>query len=241
MPIARKCFLIILVTLNWCYGQRQTKERLLEINGKWNEGKILLKDNNQIAGLVSYNYFEGIVHFRSGSDMKTFTAKNLLGFDFYDDDWGDQRDFRSIPFDAENEGVSAPTFFEILIEFKHFALLSRLSDLETVKRTYPTDPISTSSPNGWVHKSVQQKEIIYIFDDKGKVRPYMMVIHEEGVGKKRIKSKEKVLDGDLLKEYLGKSYAELEIFAKEHDLSFKKKDDLLEILDQYQRMLKSRK
>ena len=234
-----KCCLIILVTTTLCYGQRQTKQKLIAINEKWYEGKVILEDNRQFAGSVSYNYLEGIMHFKSDTDTRTCTARNILGFDFFDDDLGDRRVFKSILLEGE-DGVQAPAFFEILKEFEHFAVLSKVSSLETVKRTYPTDPIRSSTPTGWVHKSVQQKETLYIFDDRGIVRPYLRVFHEEGSGKRRMMSNEKFIKKDLLKEYIGKTYPELEDYAKKNELSFKNKDELLAILDHYELILKTR-
>src|SRR5690606_22337463 len=75
-------------------------------------------------------------------------------------------------------------------------------------------------------------ETLYLRDSEGNIKPYLRIENKDIDGRvfDRKRTKSKVLDSDLLVNVLRKDVLEkLEKFASENKLSFRDKDNLLEI------------
>ena len=73
-------------------------------------------------------------------------------------------------------------------------------------------------------------------DTKGTIKPYLKIIATEvdGVFYNISKTKNKMIDDDLLEEFVGpNNNKKLVSYAKENKLSFKRKSDLIKILGYY--------
>ncbi len=73
-------------------------------------------------------------------------------------------------------------------------------------------------------------------DSETNIHPYVRIVETDidGVFYDRKKTKNKLLDNDLLKEFVGQEMNDkLIMYAKQQDLSFKDKNDLMKIFEYY--------
>jgi len=52
-------------------------------SAEWGAGSIILINGKELNGLVKYNDVQGIVSFDGGNQSKSFTARNILGFELF--------------------------------------------------------------------------------------------------------------------------------------------------------------
>ncbi len=139
-----------------------------------------------------------------------------------------QRFYISIPYDVKENGTSITSFFEVLKEYKNFALLSLRYDVEIVKVSV--------NPGRWVNSqtSFRPTELLCILDANGNIHPYLAT---SWLGKNRITRHERkervVIDAGLLKQYLRQDFYQLKEFANKNKLSFERREDLFTIFNYY--------
>jgi hypothetical protein len=234
------------------YGQdddedRKTPIKLLQREHDWYQGTVVLNDQTQIKGLVRYNDRDGFISFDDGNEVRIFTAKNMLQVSFHDTKASKQRTLYSLPFKEDKKSEKAYVIFEVLKEYKDFVVLLRIDPIEANTAGGAGTPVYTSSgmPTGTTVGGGQgvtqifQLETVYLLGANGEAMPYLKLIHSEdgfkssSTGEDR-KTKGKIRDKELLAEFIGQSaYEKLIAYAKEKDLSFKNKEDLMTILNYY--------
>jgi hypothetical protein len=231
-------------------AQKTKKEeaRLLSDRSEWFEGSIMLTDGNELKGLVKYNDRNGVLSYQDGTDARVFTPLRVAAFEFFDESAQKQRIFYSLTHEDSETNVERPLFFEVLKEYKTFAILSKADRLEVDQKNVPSsfnnlnpatgavDPLANSE----VRLVVSQTETIYIMKSTGEINPYYKVVNTQDGTKSLIvagrdtKTKNKMIDRDLLEEFIAPSdYEKLSQYADANNLSFKKKNEFLKILDYY--------
>lgn len=216
-------------------------ETLLANAPEWHEGMITLTDGQELSGMIKFDDNVGVVTFQRGDISKTLTAERCGRFEFFDDESNLLRTFYSLEYE-DRKNPKKFYFFEVLKAFKNFAVLSKVDPLHVQERAQTTGGAVT--PDGKVSPgvlytttAVQQVETIYFMNRDGGIDPYLQIIEKEGVNLIGKRSKNKYLDPDLLERYTGKHYPQLEAFAIKNGLTFKRKGDLLEVLDLYLQLL----
>ncbi|MFZ6014587.1 MAG: energy transducer TonB [Bacteroidota bacterium] len=211
---------------------------------EWSEGSLLLNDGTELKGVVKYNDNTGLLSYQNGADSRSFLAKSVVGFEYWDETIKSQRVFYSFDYVDAQAGTNKRCFFEALKEFKTFALLSKI-DPVGVSRKYNnngyTDPISGMYTNSGSSVELSQKETLFLMSRDGKIEPYVKITDTETnrVLVDTWKTKTKMLDDDLLAKYVGEEmYEKLRAFAKEQGLKFRIKKDLLTILGYYGELAK---
>lgn len=242
------CLLLAFLSVGQTVGQDEKGARWELLNDKtgWSEGSILLSDNSQITGMVKYNDREGILSYHDGENKRVFGPRSVLGFEFFDDALQRQRVFYTL--DYEVQGSKKPMIFEVLREFKTFAVLVKFDPVQSEYRTTtwsnPNTGYGTPAATGGGGTVLSQTETVYFMGRDGEVDPYFQnTVEQNGMrsiftGKDdRVKSK--VIDRDLLEKYTEPElYAKMVSYAKENDLEFRTQDDLLKILDYHEEQLK---
>ena len=235
------------------YGQDADKtykayQAVLTDNIGWSEGSILLNDGTELKGLLKYNDKNGLLSFEKGSDSRSFTSRNVAGFEFHDEQTNKQRVFYTFPYDDSQNNVKRPLFFEVIKEFKLFAVVAKSDPVDIEQKSVSTPGVYNNSTGtfsagthvgSWIE--ISQTETIYIMDTNGNITPYLKTVSKEidGVLDDRSKSKNKLLNKDLLEDYIGKEmYEKLVSYANENSLEFQTKADLIKILDYYSEISK---
>lgn len=213
------------------FGQDRGKPPVLTTN-VWSEGSIMTKNGNELIGLVR---FQNVVDFEDHEKQLTLTAKDVVAFEFFDDQTQKQRLFYSFPY-QDKDSVIRPQFFESLIELESFALLSKTDPVDISRKLVRTDDYWNGSriSEGYseILVTLTFSETLYLRDSEGNIKPYLRIENKDIDGRvfDRKRTKSKVLDSDLLVNVLRKDVLEkLEKFASENKLSFRDKDNLLEI------------
>jgi hypothetical protein len=206
--------LLALLAANQASAQLFSKinyTQFLDGNGQWSEGRILLNDGTESRGHVKYNDRTGVVSFQSAEKSGSYHARNLAGFEIFGKD---RRQFYSIPLYSSSG--NAKYFFEVIREYKDFAVISRTSMLS--------------------HHTASELTTLYFFRASDmQITPYLEVLEREV--KWRIfdanKIQVRVLNATLPKEIMGENFTKVKAFAKERRLPWHVVDSLISILDYY--------
>jgi hypothetical protein len=220
-----------------CVSQDLLNSHLNDI--EWGEGSIMLQDNTELKGLLKFDDKKEIVAFESGNLSKSFTARKVLGFEYFDNRKDVQRVYYSLPYQSEETGAENYGFFEVLRQYPNFTVLIRKTPVTSRKKKN-----NGGNPNGqptnaiWNQEAIilEQKEIVFLMDESGLLTSFLEITHKEVEGSllDRSVEKNKIEDKKLLKKFVGDYYDELLRYSKEMRLQLDDKDDLIKILDYYE-------
>jgi hypothetical protein len=250
------CLLVAVFSMYQTVGQDEKKSPKMELlndRGGWSEGSILLADNTELNGMIKYNDREGILSYNNGDNTRAFGPRSVMGFEFFDEVQRRQRVFYTLDYESPKDNVRKPQFFEMLREYKKFAVLVKCDPIQTERRSpvmaRPFDPLNAVNPGpastaNSKYTVVSQLETVYLMGTDGEIEAYFKnKLEQNGMRSiftgedDRIRSE--VIDRDLLEKYTGAElYAKMASYAKENDLAFRTQDDLLKILDYHKEQLK---
>lgn len=233
-------FSILLAAVAYITNAQSTT--LLKDAEDWCDGSIMTSQGTELKGLVKYNDKTGILSYHDGENSRAFSPRTAAGFEFYDRSLEKQRVFYTLEYAEEQEGSNKQFFFELIRDYKTFAVLSKVDRIEIEQKTGMANPVHTSTgvagPTTWVE--VSQKETIFIMSVDGSIEPYLQFVdmHDNRANvllqEKDPKKRGKVLDEDVLAKYIGEPhFKQLQHFARENNLKFRKKEDFLRILTYY--------
>jgi hypothetical protein len=232
------------VTIN-SFGQ--VIEEVRPDNVDMGEGSLVMNDGTELKGVIRYNDTEGgVVSFDGGNRSGSWTPRSVAGFEFFDEVKKRQRVFFTLDFDDDKTG-KRPTFFEIIKDFKSFAVLAKMDPIDIKKSNgsaagFGNGNIAiTVGTKGKI--KVKQTETIYFMDANGAPQAYMKVIRKM-VDRElydRTKFKNKLVDEDLIKKYLKEpSYAQMVKYADDNELDLGVKDDFIKALDYYEQLIQKK-
>lgn len=239
LPIA---FLLVMVcaipTLS------QTYDDLLA-GPEWFDGSVMLNNGHEIKGLIKYNDKTDIVSIENARLSKSFTARHVKAFEFYDEVERKQRVFYSVDIEDRVYQVQRPLFFEVLVDLQDFALLSKIAPIRIDKREYATPAMFNPATGGFsagryygYPSTISHTETLFFFSKDGKLKPFLEIKEKEidGMFVDRSIVKNRIVNPDLLKKYTSSHYSQLVSFAQKNDLDLKEKDDLVSLLNHYQQL-----
>jgi hypothetical protein len=232
--------LLLLSISSFAQKKKEKEESLLKENAEWFEGTIMLTDGTELKGLLKYTDQNGVLSFQDGTNSKVLTATRVVGFEFFDESLQKQRVFYTLAHEDSQTNVVRPLFFEVVREYSSFAILSKTDPVDVEQKlsknpmAYSPNAINLTSNRRLV---VSQEETIYLMNAQGEIKPYFKMVNEENKGLLAtgdVKTKNKMVDDDLLIEFVTEPiYEKLKTFAKQNNLTFKRKEDFLKILDHY--------
>jgi hypothetical protein len=217
------------------------KARMMNEEHVWNVGIIVTAEGEELHGLIWYNDNDGMVVFSDSVETHSLTPRRVTSFQFSEKESGRLKVFRSLNYHDADTGSDGYVFFEVLKELPSFIVLAKMDRLKVEPRQSWGKPYS--SPRLMQHPQnrpmrFSQTQTIFFLGEKGVIEPYLNIVETED---ERIvftgQTKSKFVNEDLLKQYTGRNYLQMEQRAKENNLSFKKKDDLLKILDYYEQLV----
>lgn len=231
---------ISLFVLLFClrsHGQSLFREG---IDTPWVPGEITLIDGTLYKGIVQYRQEAALINFKTSEEAKeskSFTELKIQKLLLLDQNNSRSRIFYSFPIQVD--GREDFLLFEILKEFKTWAVLSRKGTVNVIASRH--DEVSHgygygSGKRGY--STVEQTEHIYIFDDAGQINLYLIVSEKESDGLFHASSsKKKIIEKNAMQEKMNEHWGEVEKYAKENSLKFKNKGDLLKILAYYESLV----
>ena len=219
------------------------KSRIVKYDTTARPGKVVLIDGAEITGNIVFNDNEGIVIVHvDDNDTKSFNARRMASFQFYASDLNRLRRFYCIDFTDPDTGMKGTEIFEVLKELSAFAVLSKIDRLNSET---PKNIIGKYKPKALTDRkdlTIVQTETVYFVNSDGLFEPYLKLKEKEmdsdlvdGHGKQR-----KLIEGDLFERYTGAKFYALTDYAKQNKLSFKRKEDIIKILNEYERLTTAR-
>lgn len=212
----------------------------------------MLTNGTELKGLLKYNTRNGILSFQDGTESKVFTPLRVAGFEFFDESLSKQRIFYTFKYEDARTNMERPLFFELLRDLQTFAVFSKVDQVDLEQKRDSHSPgiqlnpyafNNTSSYNNLTTRiEISQTETIYLMANEGYIKPYIkLVVVQDGVTdiftKKDSKTKNKMIDRDLIEEYISPDdYKKLVEYAERYTLSFKVKSDLMKIFDYYAKL-----
>jgi hypothetical protein len=231
--------LAILSIFNNSYAQ-VGKSRIVKYDTTARQGKVVLIDGSEINGKVVFNDNDGIVIVHvDDNDTKSFNAKSISSFQFYASDLGRLRRFYCMEFPDAETGMKNIEFFEVLKELDAFAVLSKIDRLKSVT---PFNIMGKHQPKSVTARKdlkIVQTETVYFVNSDGQFYPYLKleILEMDGDIVDSHREKKRVIEADLFAKYTADYFAELNHYAGQNKLSFKNKEDIVKILDEYERLV----
>lgn len=236
---------MVLCSVFYASGQKYSETTGILMNLQSDDpsfkGRIFLSDGTEETGIISYNDATAVVSFLSDTRSGTYNARNLSGFEFFDDSLRQTRTFFSMEYEMRDGGSKTSQFFEIVRQYKNFAVIIK------------TDPVSIRKRTGVVEATifsdfertrvvVSNAMTVYFINEDLNVRPYLEVSSKEVSHINKLwgwdifageSTRTRILDHDLPKKLMGIHYKKVVAFMRERKLFWDRKDDLIEILDYY--------
>lgn len=256
-------FLLIVFYSENVFSQNLDLNRVGDSDVEWSEGSVTLNNGTVLTGLLKLYHNTGLLGFESGATSKSFTARTVLGFSYFDVREQKQRNFLSLTYDdskpkdddalavvkkdrqtiKSEKGV--PTFFEILVECKKFALINKVGRLSIKQNTgeYINDPANPNAGkpgfqnnNGFATRSTtyMSNETLLILAEDGTMEIVLDITNTEveraGIDSKKTKGK---AEETVIGKYTAPHYGAIVKFARERELKFKNREDLIQIFEYY--------
>lgn len=238
------CFLVFAPIVSF---PQSRKSKIMKYETVPKKGKVILIDKSEIVGNVLFNDNEGIVTVQTDDGSRSFNSRKILSFEFFATDSTTRDIFYSLELTDPMTGLTDTEIFEVLKEFSSFAVLLRIERLKT-GRSPVNSPFIRSEPilgSGLASQrdlQVFQNETIYFVSISGEFEPYIKMTTTE-VDREFFdlidsnRSQSKMINSRLFKKYTGQYFKSLTNYAKENKYSFKEKDDIIKILDEYERLI----
>lgn len=216
-----------------CFGQTNN----LEGDAASYDGRIILTSGEEAIGQIVYNERTGVVTFKSGNKSGTYNARHLNGFNFYDPLLGSERIFFSLEFELQDTGQSGDQFFELIRQYKTFAVMIKTDAVASKRRM---EIVGTSIDKDRVDLSIVTT--VYFVNDNVNIRPYLELSSREitqfnnwwtwHILDSQTK-KAKIVDKQLPRSLMGRHYNKVDRFADDKNLEWNDQRGLIEILDYY--------
>ena len=229
----------------WRKGSDTNVTEMVEGDAAWEEGSILLNDNSELKGQLKYNDRTGIVSFESGAKSGSYNARNLVGFEFHDSRGNYQRFFYSIPYESPDDNRMINQFFEVIREYKEFAIVIKTDPVDVRKRKKLYNDFPTANTTTLTERTIidQVTTLFFMRASDLKIMPFLEITDRDLSKTDKwaffdgAKLKVKIIDPGLPRELMGKYFDKVGLFAEDRKLEWDEKDDLVSILDYYDSLI----
>lgn len=217
--------------------------RTLGMNPIWRDGYIVLKDNSSYRGKVYYNTNFGTIQYKPDDEGEiiTFQENRILSMNYFDEEMDRSRNYHAFAYTDTLADREYESLFEIIKDFKTFAVLSRSSKASMLfpANYNPYNIMGMFQDFGVTQdKMFIQVEGIFFIDSRDKLELYTLIrnIDFDGVLYDYSKTKSKIIKRSILKEFTKKFWSNIEQYIKQNKLKPQNKNDLLQILDYYEEL-----
>lgn len=214
------------------------KSSILQYDTAARFGKVVLTDGSEAAGQIVFNDNDGIFTVFQGDDSRSFNSRSIVKAEFFDEQAGRNRLFYSLEFDDPETGRKDTEIFEVLKELSSFVVLVKVDRLRTEARKSLLLPQTSPALTDRTGRRSTQTQTIFFMNAEGNFEPYLNIVEKE-IGSEFWDNHEtntRMINAGLFKEYTGPYFKTLVEYAKENALSFKRKGDIITILEEYERL-----
>lgn len=204
----------------------------LGINSNWHKGHIVLSDGETVRGYIQNNDKLGLVNIKEDLDDResiSFQDKSIQSMEYFDIDLDKSRRFITFNINDEQSGKQRLMLLEILLEFKHFAIVSKIFSVEPAIRK------RQGNYQTWYAKvGYEQFEYLYLLDEAGEINILQTTtVLEKSKKSPLAKKSDEYFDRDLLKKHVGEKWDQVKDYMLENNLKFNTKEGLLATLEYY--------
>lgn len=204
----------------------------LGINSNWHKGHIVLSDGETVRGYIQNNDKLGLVNIKEDLDDResiSFQDKSIQSMEYFDIDLDKSRRFITFNINDEQSGKQRLMLLEILLEFKHFAIVSKIFSVEPAIRK------RQGNYQTWYAKvGYEQFEYLYLLDEAGEINILQTTtVLEKSKKNPLAKKSDEYFDRDLLKKHVGEKWDQVKDYMLENNLKFNTKEGLLATLEYY--------
>lgn len=205
----------------------------LGIESQWCAGKIILNDNTELKGLIQNNDKLGLFRYKinestSDEDIRSFQEKSIIMLEYFEASRNKLRKFYSLNCNSDEAGFQGALLFEVIHEFKNFAILTRKTRVSLTGK-------SNRGLEGYTSRKgliFEQREGIFTVGEDGHADLLLLIKSTEIDNVLDDKSKKETkVNREALKKHIELSWEKVEKFVDDNNLKFSKRDDLLSILD----------
>ena len=198
----------------------------------------MLDDDSSLKGLIQFNDKLGMIKFKKSPDSaeESFVETSVVAMQLYDDDTREWRNFAVFNVNEVETGRQGALLFEVLMEFKKFALLTRVErvNISVRQRQDAFGNLHT------VRVGYEQFEKLCLVDEKG-TATVVLAVSEFERNKLSMASKLKpYLDKRALEKYLADDWDEFQTLVKSNKLNLKKRYDFLRAFEYYREAVRGR-
>lgn len=204
----------------------------LGINSKWHKRHIVLSDGETVYGFIQNNDKLGLVNLKESLDETepaSFQDKSIQSMEYFDVDLDKVRKFITLNIKDEQSGKQRIMLLEILLEFKHFAILSKIFSVEPAIRKRQGNYQTYYAKVGY-----EQFECLYLLEEGGKIDVLQATsVLEKSKKNPLAKKSDEYFDRDLLKKHVGQKWDLVRNYMLENNLKFNTKEGLIATLEYF--------
>lgn len=208
----------------------------LGINSKWHKGHIVLSDGEIIQGYIQNNDKLGLVNLKESLEdtvSASFQDKSIQSMEYFDNDLDKNRRFITFKINDEQSGKQRMMLLEIMMEFKHFAIASKIFSVEPAFRQRQNINYQTY----YARVGYEQFEFIYILSEDGEINILQTTtVLEKSKMRPFAGKSQDFFDRDLLKKHVGQKWDQIKDYMSENNLKFNTKEGLFATLEYYGRL-----
>lgn len=216
------------------------KRKDFGIKPLWRQGTITFKDETKFEGLVYYNSNFGTIQIKSAQgEIISFPENKILSMSYFDDKLNRSVHYTSLVYKDTLADKEYELFFEVIKDFRKFAVLSRLT---TASLLFPVNSNTEAFDilDDFVSKkrAYVQVEGIFFIDKSNRLELYCLIknMDFDGLLYDYSKSETKILKSKSLKRNTADHWDELKEYIRKNQLDPKIKSHLIRILDHYEQL-----
>lgn len=230
------------------------------INEDWYQGKVFFRNQDTLSSLISYDVVNDVIQVQIGATVRSYTAVAVEGFEFLDEERKQLRCFKAAKFGMYSNDYKVPLFFEVLTRGQGLTLLAKRSHVLVpftnapliTRKHYPEVNFSSAEETGgssqklpylyakdykYAIKKKRILEALYIMTPDGQVKRYTDDTRIWSTFYVReLTPKYENPDKEALNSLFSDQKAEVRRFVQEHKLNYGKKEDLIKIVEYYNKL-----
>jgi hypothetical protein len=207
----------------------------LGINTEWTSGIILLDNNTTLKGLVQFNDKLGMIKYKEARNSveESFVETSVTSMQLMDDKTGSWRNFAVFNVYEEKTGWKGALLFEVLMEFRSFALVTRVEPVKVATRTR-----QDMFGNYYTARvGYEQYEKFCLVDEEG-IATVVLGVSEFERNAFAIAGKLKpYIDKQVLEKYIADDWSEFQAFVKANKLNLRRRADFLRAFEHYREQI----
>jgi hypothetical protein len=235
--------LILLLFIGHCSFAQELKN--FGIGSGWNQGRVTLNDGTKHFGEIRYNDVEGYISFRTSQaadDQHVFKNTDILSLEYIKE--GSLQRYYSLAFKNQETGQEEINFYEVVREFKDFAVLSKkdIMQAQRADKNYSVPLAAGFIPAKASSLTLTQYEQFFFLarDSNPELYLTMEYSYVDATLYKYSKNVGYISNNNIASKYFGDYWPKVKQHLKERKITLDTRDALVTALNFYVALLEHR-